>query len=85
MSRSNKAWNLASEEHGLTRAETTRGAFEALSASGATHEFVAKGRGLAGLEMADMLARPIGLSVLRPTQPNRSLEGLHERTTILVV
>jgi hypothetical protein len=60
-------------------------AFEALSASGATHEFVAKGRGLAGLEMADMLARPIGLSVLRPTQPNRALEGLRERTTILVV
>ena len=60
-------------------------AFEALSASGATHEFVAKGRGLAGLEMADMLARPIGLSVLRPTQPNRALEGLRKRMTILVV
>ena len=60
-------------------------AFEALSASGATHEFVAKGRGLAGLEMADMLARPIGLSVLRPAQPNRALEGLRKRLTVLVV
>jgi hypothetical protein len=35
--------------------------------------------------MADMLVRPIGLSVLRPTQPNRSLEGLVNRLTILVV
>jgi len=60
-------------------------AFEVISLSGATHEFVAKGRGLAGLEMADMLARPIGLSVLRPTQPNRALEGLRKRMTILVV
>jgi hypothetical protein len=60
-------------------------AFDSLKLSGATHEFVAKGRGLAGLEMADMLARPIGLSVLRPTQPNRALEGLRERMTIVVV
>ena len=60
-------------------------AFEVLSLSGATHEFVAKGRGLAGLEMADMLARPIGLSVLRPSQSNRALEGLRKRMTILVV
>ena len=35
--------------------------------------------------MADMLARPIGLSVLRPAQPNRALEGLSQRMTILVV
>lgn len=60
-------------------------AFDSLQLSGATREFVAKGRGLAGLEMADMLARPIGLSVLRPTQPNRALEGLRERMTIVVV
>ena len=60
-------------------------AFDSLMLSGATHEFVAKGRGLAGLEMADMLARPIGLSVLRPAQPNRALEGLRQRMTILVV
>jgi hypothetical protein len=60
-------------------------AFGSLSLSCATHEFVSKGRGLAGLEMADMLARPIGLSVLRPAQPNRALEGLRNRTTILVV
>lgn len=60
-------------------------AFEVLSSSGATHEFVAKGRGLAGSEMADMLARPIGLSVLRPAQSNRALEGLRKRMTILVV
>jgi hypothetical protein len=60
-------------------------AFDSLMLSGATHEFVSKGRGLAGLEMADMLARPIGLSVLRPAQPNRALEGLRGRMTVVVV
>jgi hypothetical protein len=60
-------------------------AFDSLKSSDATHEFVAKGRGLAGLEMADMLARPIGLSVLRPAQPNRALEGLRERMSVVVV
>lgn len=60
-------------------------AFDALRLPGATHEFVPKGRGLAGLEMADMLARPIGLSVLRPDQPNRALDVLRTRMTISVV
>ena len=60
-------------------------AFDSLMLSGATHEFVSKGSGLAGLEMADMLARPIGLSVLRPAQPNRALEGLRGRMTVVVV
>ena len=73
------------ERRGKREDASVSRAFDALSASGATHEFVAKGRGLAGLEIADMLARPIGLSVLRPTQPNRALEGLRKRMTILVV
>ncbi|NBR43094.1 MAG: DUF3800 domain-containing protein [Verrucomicrobia bacterium] len=60
-------------------------AFDSLMLSDATHEFVSKGRGLAGLEMADMLARPIGLSVLRPAQLNRALHGLRERMTVVVV
>jgi len=60
-------------------------AFDSLMLSDATHEFVSKGRGLAGLEMADMLARPIGLSVLRPAQLNRALDGLRERMTVVVV
>lgn len=29
----------------------------------------------AGLQLADLLARPIGMSVLRPGQPNRAFEG----------
>ncbi len=59
--------------------------FAKLSNGDATHEFVPKARGLAGLEMADMLARPIGLSVLRPYQPNRAMSGMRDRMTIVVV
>lgn len=32
-----------------------------------------------GLQLADMVARPIGLSVLRPDQPNRTFEALQEK------
>jgi hypothetical protein len=32
-----------------------------------------------GLQLADMVARPIGLSVLRPNQPNRAFEILREK------
>jgi hypothetical protein len=73
------------EKRGKREDATVSWAFESLMSSGCTHEFVAKERGLAGLEMADMLARPIGLSVLRPAQPNRALEGIRERVTIVVV
>jgi hypothetical protein len=30
-------------------------------------------------QLADMVARPIGLSVLRPNQPNRAFDILHEK------
>jgi hypothetical protein len=33
----------------------------------------------AGLQIADIAARPIGLSVLRPDQPNRAFEILQEK------
>jgi hypothetical protein len=33
----------------------------------------------AGLQLADMVARPIGLSVLRPDQPNRAFDILREK------
>ena len=33
----------------------------------------------AGLQLADMVARPIGLSVLRPNQPNRAFDILREK------
>lgn len=33
----------------------------------------------AGLQLADMIARPIGLSVLRPTQANRAFDILREK------
>jgi len=32
-----------------------------------------------GLQLADMTARPIGLSVLRPDQPNRAAEVLQKK------
>ena len=47
-------------------------------------EFAPKLRGLPGLEMADMVARPIGLSVLRPEQPNRALDCIKDRLTLVV-
>lgn len=36
--------------------------------------FAAKEANLAGLQVADLVARPIGLNVLRPDQPNRAYE-----------
>lgn len=36
--------------------------------------FAAKGVNLGGMQLADLTARPIGLSVLRPDQPNRAYE-----------
>ena len=33
----------------------------------------------AGLQLADLLARPIGMSVLRPGQPNRAFEVIREK------
>jgi hypothetical protein len=32
-----------------------------------------------GLQIADLLARPIGLSVLRPDQPNRTTDVIHAK------
>ena len=32
-----------------------------------------------GLQIADLLARPIGLSVLRPDQPNRTTDAIHAK------
>jgi hypothetical protein len=36
--------------------------------------FVPKSANSAGLQLADLIARPIGLKVLRPNQPNRAFE-----------
>lgn len=49
-----------------------------------TWEFVPKSRGLPGLEMADMVARPIGLSVIRPGQPNRAVERIQAKLKLTV-
>tara|TARA_R100000306_G_scaffold62465_1_gene70582 strand:+ start:30233 stop:30562 length:330 start_codon:yes stop_codon:yes gene_type:complete len=32
-----------------------------------------------GLQLADLVARPIGLSVFRPEQKNRAFEALHKK------
>lgn len=73
------------EKRGKCEDSAVSRAFRCWSPPDATHEFVPKSRGLAGLEMADMLARPIGLRVLRPGQSNRALLGILPRLKLLVV
>jgi hypothetical protein len=41
--------------------------------------FAAKGVNLGGMQIADLTARPIGLSVLRPEQPNRAYETIEQK------
>jgi hypothetical protein len=36
--------------------------------------FVSKQANSAGLQLADLIARPIGLRILRPQQPNRAFD-----------
>src|SRR3990167_9524786 len=41
--------------------------------------FVAKASNSSGLQLADLMARPIGLKALRPSQPNRAFEILRPK------
>ncbi len=41
--------------------------------------FVQKVFASTGLQIADLVARPIGLSIIRPNQPNRSFELIREK------
>ncbi|MGK9264125.1 DUF3800 domain-containing protein [Sinorhizobium meliloti] len=41
--------------------------------------FVSKQANSAGLQLADLIARPIGLRILRPTQPNRAFEIIQRK------
>jgi len=41
--------------------------------------FVAKQANSCGLQIADLIARPIGLSILHPEQPNRAFEIISEK------
>ncbi len=41
--------------------------------------FVSKHCNSSGLQLADMTARPIGLSILRPNQPNRAVEIIKQK------
>ena len=41
--------------------------------------FVDKKANHLGLQLADLLARPIGLSILRPDQPNRTYEVMEKK------
>ena len=43
--------------------------------------FIDKRSNSSGLQLADLLARPIGLKVLRPTQVNRAFEVLRPKLT----
>lgn len=44
-----------------------------------TPHFVSKKTNSSGLQMADLTARPIGLSILRPDQPNRAFDTLRPK------
>jgi hypothetical protein len=41
--------------------------------------FASKQANSSGLQLADLIARPVGLSVLRPDQPNRAYEIIREK------
>lgn len=41
--------------------------------------FVDKKANLPGLQLADLVARPVGMSILRPGQPNRAFEVLEDK------
>ena len=41
--------------------------------------FADKKSNSAGLQLADLVARPIGLSVLRPGQPNRAFDAVKSK------
>lgn len=62
---------LETEFHKLLNKTTIRGMQETLKIL-----IVSKQRNSTGLQIADMVARPIGLKVLKPQQPNRSWEIL---------
>lgn len=42
-------------------------------------EFADKKANLPGLQLADLAARPVGMSILRPNQPNRAFEALQAK------
>jgi len=39
-----------------------------------THFFMDKKGNSAGLQLADLVARPVGIHILRPNQPNRAYD-----------
>ena len=41
--------------------------------------FLPKAVNSTGLQMADLVARPIALKTIRPTQPNRAYDGLNQK------
>jgi hypothetical protein len=41
--------------------------------------FAAKSAAHAGLELADLVARPIGVHVMRPNQPNRAFDVIQSK------
>ena len=58
--------SIKSGKHALQSARDKMKNFELLMASKKSNSI--------GLQLADLIARPIGLSVLRPDQPNRAFE-----------
>jgi hypothetical protein len=72
------------EKRGKREDATVHATMQRIAGLDHTWEFAPKLRGLPGLEMADMIARPIGLGVLRPNQQNRALELIKARVRLLI-
>ena len=72
------------EKRGKREDATVNAMLQRIAGPNHTWEFAPKIRGLPGLEMADMVARPIGLGVLRPDQQNRALELMKGRLRLLI-
>jgi hypothetical protein len=74
--------SLLLESRGKMEDARLRAVLEAGSPSGIQVDFCAKNHAVPGLELADLLARPIGLSFVRQGQPNRAQDRFLNAATI---
>ena len=70
------------ESRGKKEDAVMRAAIKRRAARDTLVDFTAKTHAVPGLELADLVARPIGLSLLRPSQSNRALPGILAKARI---
>lgn len=73
------------EDHALERAFTTSTSATPHSDAGRGFSFlcIAKRSNSLGLQLSDLVARPLGVAVLRPDQPNRAMDILDRKIETL--